>query len=123
MEEPSDEMLDAIMDGVAKEAIKSSQAASRELERRFEEMARKIKLQRLPLSVNHGGTEYLLSKKTMRIVRQNLFWAFIYNIIGLPVAAGLFGVMLDPMWASAAMAVSSVTVVLNSLRLKMIKLK
>lgn len=58
-----------------------------------------------------------LSKKTMRIVHQNLFWAFIYNIIGLPVAAGLFGVMLDPMWASAAMAVSSVTVVLNSLRL------
>lgn len=73
-------------------------------------------LQMLPRAVR-------LSKKTMRIVRQNLFWAFIYNIIGLPVAAGLFGVMLDPMWASAAMAVSSVTVVLNSLRLKMIKLK
>lgn len=64
-----------------------------------------------------------LSKKTMRIVHQNLFWAFIYNIIGLPVAAGLFGVMLDPMWASAAMAVSSVTVVLNSLRLKLVKVK
>lgn len=64
-----------------------------------------------------------LSKKTMRIVHQNLFWAFIYNIIGLPVAAGLFGVMLDPMWASAAMAVSSVTVVFNSLRLKLVKVK
>ena len=64
-----------------------------------------------------------LSKKTMRIVHQNLFWAFIYNIIGLPVAAGLFGIMLDPMWASAAMAVSSVTVVLNSLRLKLVKVK
>ncbi len=46
MDEPSDEMLDAIMDGVAKEALKSSQAASRELERRFEEMAKSIKLQR-----------------------------------------------------------------------------
>ena len=64
-----------------------------------------------------------LSKKTMRIVHQNLSWAFIYNIIGLPVAAGLFGIMLDPMWASAAMAVSSVTVVLNSLRLKLVKVK
>ncbi len=46
MEEPSDEMLDAIMEGVAKEAIKSSLAANRELERRFEEMAKTIKLQR-----------------------------------------------------------------------------
>ena len=73
-------------------------------------------LQMLPRAIR-------LSRKTMRIVYQNLFWAFIYNIICLPVAAGLFGVMLDPMWASAAMAVSSVTVVLNSLRLKMVKLK
>ena len=67
-----------------------------------------------------------LSRKTFYIIRENLFWAFIYNIIGVPVAAGVlfpvFGVTLDPMWASAAMAISSITVVLNSLRLKLLKL-
>lgn len=67
-----------------------------------------------------------LSKITMRVIKQNLFWAFIYNIVGIPLAAGLFypflGVLLNPAFAGAAMALSSVSVVANSLRLKFIKL-
>ena len=64
-----------------------------------------------------------LSKKTMLTIKQNLFWAFIYNIIGIPLAAGLFyPVLLSPIFAWLAMAMSSVSVVANSLRLKRVKL-
>jgi P-type Cu2+ transporter len=64
-----------------------------------------------------------LSKRTIRTIRQNLFWAFIYNLIGIPLAAGMLypvnGFLLNPMIAGAAMALSSVSVVLNSVRLKL----
>ena len=67
-----------------------------------------------------------LSKATMRTIKQNLFWAFIYNIVGIPVAAGLlfpiWGIVLNPIFAGMAMALSSVSVVGNSLRLKTKKL-
>ena len=63
-----------------------------------------------------------LSRLTMRGVQQNLFWAFVYNVVGIPLASGLFypwfGWLLSPVFAGMAMALSSVSVVGNSLRLK-----
>ena len=67
-----------------------------------------------------------LSKATMRNIRQNLFFAFVYNVLGVPVAAGLlypvFGLLLSPMFASAAMTFSSVSVIANALRLRRVEL-
>ena len=76
-------------------------------------------LQSVPKALN-------LSTKTVMGIRQNLFWAFVYNVIGIPLAAGVLypinGFLLDPMIAGAAMALSSVSVVSNSLRLKFVKI-
>ena len=67
-----------------------------------------------------------LSRVTMRNIRQNLFLAFVYNAVGVPVAAGalypLFGVLISPMWASAAMTLSSLSVISNALRLRRVRL-
>ncbi len=69
----------------------------------------------------------VLTEKGLKIIKQNLFWAYVYNLIGIPVAAGflypIFGILLNPMYAGMAMAFSSITVVLNALRLRRISLE
>ena len=73
------------------------------------------------------GRALTLARATMRTMRQNLFWAFVYNVVGIPIAAGVlypaFGLLLSPVLASAAMAVSSASVVGNSLRLRHLRLR
>lgn len=83
-----------------------------------------IAMQTAQISILGGSLDKIpllikLSRRTMRIIKQNLFWAFIYNIIGIPLA--VLG-LLNPMIAGAAMALSSVCVVSNSLRLKKISI-
>jgi P-type E1-E2 ATPase len=83
-----------------------------------------IAIESANITILHGDITKLeksinLSRHTIRIIKQNLFWAFVYNTIGIPLAAAS---LLSPVFAGAAMALSSVSVVSNSLRLKRVKL-
>ncbi|MCL5774744.1 MAG: cadmium-translocating P-type ATPase [Patescibacteria group bacterium] len=90
-----------------------------------------VAIESADITLLHGDLAKLLSairlaRNTVRTVKQNLFWAFIYNLVGIPLATGifypLFGWLLNPIFAGAAMALSSVSVVANSLRLKQTKI-
>jgi Cu2+-exporting ATPase/Cu+-exporting ATPase len=90
-----------------------------------------IAIESAGITLLHGDISKTIStvtiaRATIRTVKINLFWAFIYNIIGIPVAAGLlypiWGIVLNPIFAGMAMAISSVSVVSNSLLLKRVKL-
>lgn len=73
-------------------------------------------------SLKDAAAAVRLSRATLRNIHQNLFWAFIYNVIGIPLAAGLWGFSLDPMFGAAAMSLSSFCVVSNALRLNLVNI-
>ena len=86
-----------------------------------------VAMESADITILHGDIRKVakalsLSKRTLRVIKQNLFWAFFYNVIGIPLAAGafypVFGIMLNPVFAGMAMAFSSVSVLTNSLRLR-----
>ena len=90
-----------------------------------------VAIQSAGVTLVHGDLRAIararqLSRATMRNIRQNLFLAFVYNVLAVPVAAGVLypflGVLINPMWASAAMSLSSLSVVGNSLRLRCARL-
>ena len=86
-----------------------------------------VAIESADITILHGDIRKVvqalsISKRTLRVIKQNLFWAFFYNVVGIPLAAGLFypffGIMLSPVFAGMAMAFSSVSVLTNSLRLR-----
>jgi Cu+-exporting ATPase len=90
-----------------------------------------VALESAPVTLMRGDLRGIvrarrLSRATLRNIRQNLFFAFIYNVVGVPIAAGIlypaFGLLLSPMLASAAMTFSSVSVIVNALRLRRVEL-
>ena len=97
-------------------------AAAGDNRRAAEAIARAVEIDKVVAEVLPEAKIEALSRVTMRNIRQNLFWAFAYNIILIPVAAGAlypaFGILLSPMLAAGAMAFSSVFVVSNALRLR-----
>jgi Cu+-exporting ATPase len=90
-----------------------------------------VAMESAAITLMHGDLRSIvvarrLSRQTVRAIRENLFLAFVYNVVSIPVAAGIlypaFGILVSPIWASAAMSLSSLSVVGNSLRLRSLRL-